>query len=92
MDELIIEAPGKCTLNKEKTFKKPIADGLDIDDPNVDLSNYIITPYYNADSEAQHWGNVVTDCMSRAQNIIFNGDMPGIGASMGIGPSWGSGH
>lgn len=91
MDELIIEAPGKCTLNKEKTFKKPIADGLDIDDPNIDLSNYIITPYYDPDEEARYWGTVVMDCMNRAQSIIFNGDMRG-SSSMGCGLSWGSGH
>jgi hypothetical protein len=91
MDELIIEAPGKCTLNKEKTFKKPIEDGLDIDDPNLDLSKYIITPYYDADDEAKEYGNIVMDCMNRAQNIIFNGEMEG-SSSMGIGFSWGSGH
>lgn len=89
--ELIIEAPGKCFLNKEKTFKKPIEDGLDIDDPNVDLSKYIITPYYDADDQAKEYGNIVMDCMNRAQSIIFNGEMSG-SSSCGISPSWGSGH
>lgn len=90
-DEAVTEVPGRCILNISKTFKKPIEDGLDIEDPNLDLSNYIITPYYDANDEAIHYAELTKSCMEKGQSMIFNNELPGK-ASYGINPSFGGGH
>jgi hypothetical protein len=85
--EFIVEAPGKCTLNIEKTFKEPIADGLDPLDPAVDLTKYKIKLKYDCDEEATYYGNLTANTMAEAQTIIFNGEMQGK-ADWCAGPYW----
>lgn len=75
--EYLVEAPGKCTLNIEKTFKEVIKDGLDPLNPNTDLTKYKVKLKYDYDEEAAYWGRLVSDTMAEAQTIIFNGEMQG---------------
>lgn len=87
MDEILVEAPGKCTLNIEKSFESVIEDGLDPLDPSVDLTKYKIDLHFDSDEEAQHWGNIVVKCMEEAQQMFF-GDILPSRASMGINLYW----
>lgn len=87
MDEILVEAPGKCTLNIEKSFTDVIKDGLDPLDPSLDLTKYKIDLHFDADEEALFYTNLIVEKMQEAQQMFFLDVLPAKAAGS-VAPFW----